>query len=800
MHSMSALAANTTTAPPAIGGWGLAVAAVIVLVLLRKKTTHSTTASTTTGRIRSVVNGVKSTFATIVRIYRAIRAIVRFLGGRELRGGPRSNATFLRAGTPTTVKKAPEVSMSSVAAPPAKVSLLKKPRKPRRQPSPWARRTAAWLRSYSGRGAQALDRAVRTLRWCYRVANRLWRVLRAIYKGLRTAYNVVAPPLVTVFRALRAWHCWPYAARALVRIIGLALLTAWLIPAWTLQAALVAVAAGALLGLLTPRLRPQEPSDDAVYGPRLWVILHNDLHLPADAQREQWLLLPERLSAPDARIALRLPADFRGSTLERESINELVNSRLPGEWVSRWSFTGETSSVVFTHKPPAKPPAPEPEPPAAVDIWDPKVQEILARLSPDEFLLGFGTFGEPVIQKMADEQAHWALSVGSGGGKSAMLQWLAVQMLMKRGTIVAVDPKMVSLTPLLEIEGVHPYVNPEAPYDMRRAILWAADVVKGRNYEKKRGIRTDFEPLYVFLEECNELADLLKEEYTANKESGDPAADPIWRDGTAKILRLGREVNVHIIAVFQDFKDTQFGGVSLVPLFPFKIMGSYREQQWKRIIGNSFPMPPIQKKAGRMVLVTDTGDVTRIQVPYAPWNPDLSKAENQKAAYDRLTAYYRELRATYGYSDEGLYEQPPTPSIEVAPAILRRASRDESARGPIAGSGGTLDQETAGRLSHDGGNVTPLEGSVTGVRDGLRLVPGQGGSGAAQDPTAPPELLSLAEIARRLEDDPSIPKDATMRQHKARRDDFPQGVEVNGKELFTVSQIQAYYAPQEKRA
>ncbi|MFD3933516.1 hypothetical protein, partial [Streptomyces sp. NPDC058614] len=101
----------------------------------------------------------------------------------------------------------------------------------------------------------------------------------------------------------------------------------------------------------------------------------------------------------------------------------------------------------------------------------------------------------------------------------------------------------------------------------------------------------------VILEECNHLADILKEEYTATKASSDPAGDPIWRDGVATALRLGREVNVHIIAVFQDFKDTQFGGVSLVPLFPFKILGSYSERQWKRIMGNSFPMPPIQKKA-----------------------------------------------------------------------------------------------------------------------------------------------------------------------------------------------------------
>lgn len=795
MHSMSALAA-TATSPPAIGGWGLAAVAVVVLVLMAKG--RAGTTASAPGKVRGFFQALASIFRALASVVRVIWAVLRFYAGYEMRGEPRSTATFLRSGQPLHAPSAPEaVSMESVALASRPVSFKKTPR---RQPSPWARNAANWLTGYRGRGATALDRTVRTVAWIVCAARWIWRALTAIWRVLRAVYGFVAPVVMTIARAWRAWGCWPYALRGLARLLLTAALVGLAVPAWRTATIVLSFFVLGLVVAVAHAYKPKPPSDDAVYGPRLWVLLHDLLALPEDARREDWLRLPERLAADGARIVLRLPVTFRGSLMERETITEIVTARIPGEWVTRWTFTTDFPSVVFRHKPPAKPPAPEPEPPAAVDIWDPKVQEILAGLGPDDFFLGFGTFGEAVIQKMADEQAHWALSVGSGGGKSAMLQWLAVQMLMKRGTIIAIDPKMVSLTPLLEIQGVHPYVNPEAPYDMRRAILWAADVVKGRNFEKKNGIRRDFEPLYIFLEECNELADLLKEEYTATKESGDPAADPIWRDGAAKILRLGREVNVHIIAVFQDFKDTQFGGVSLVPLFPFKIMGSYREQQWKRIIGNSFPMPPIQKKAGRMVLVTDTGDVTRIQVPYAPWDPEKSKAENQKVAYDRLTAYYQELRTVHGYSDEGLYEEPPTPSIEVAPAILRRASRDDSAHGPIVGSGGTLDQETPGGLSHDGGSVTPLEGSVTALRDGLRLIPGQGTPEAAQDPTAPPELLTLAEIARRLEDDPDIPKDSTMRQHKARRDDFPKGIDVNGKELFTVSQIQAYYAPQEKRA
>ncbi|MFF7373615.1 hypothetical protein [Streptomyces tricolor] len=781
MHSMTAVATAHTTSPPAIGGWGILAVIALIAVMSRK---NNPQAERRPGKLRAL-------WRAVVGLVGVVWSVVRFYGGRELRGEPRSDATFLRPGRPVQAPGpvAPAVSLESIAAAPPKVSLVK-PR--RRAPRPWARSTAAWIETYSGRGAQALDWAVRAVLWCVRAAGRVWRVLRAVWRVLRAIYGFLAPIVATIARVTRLWHCWPYAARGLARLAMTAALLGLLVPAWrTWTIVLLVLALGAVVAA-AHRFQPKPPGDDAVYGPRLWAILRDDLGLPEDEQRENWLRLPERLAAPDARILLRLPWTFRGSEIERGQVGDLINSRLPGEWVGRYSFTGEHFTAVYTHKPPPKPPAPTPEPPAAVDIWDPKVQEILAALGPDEFYLGQDENDQPVIQKMADEQAHWALSVGSGGGKSATLQWLAIQMLMKRGTVVPIDPKMVSLTPLIGIQGVHSYINPEAPQDMRRVILWVAEVVKARNYEKKKKIRTAFEPVYVFLEECNELADLLKEEYTASKQSGDPAGDPIWRDGVAKVLRLGREVNVHIIAVFQDFKDTQFGGVSLVPLFPFKILGSYSERQWKRIIGTNIPMPPVQKKAGRMVLVLDTGDVTRIQVPYAPWDPEKTKDENQRAAYERLTAYYKELRATHGYSTEGLYSAPPEPSPEVAPALVRALSRDTGAEGRIGGLEGGRSEETAGH-----GVTLPegVTGPVTAPRDRLRLIPGQAAPEGSEGPLEAPRLLSIAEIAREMQARGYDIEAGLIRQHKRRREStgFPAGIEIDGAEKFTLAQLITFY-------
>ncbi|WP_329449431.1 hypothetical protein OG906_43540 (plasmid) [Streptomyces sp. NBC_01426] len=801
MHSMTAaLAAHTLTPAdqptPAETGWfatlwnwsvdhvpggGITVLAALgVLGFI---------ASNPKGRT-ALLEASKGLWSVLVTLSKAIWSVLRFYGGYETRGEARSDAGFLRAGTRLIHTGGPApVALGSVAFAPPRVSLVK-PR--RRRPSARARRAADWLIGYQGRAAKALHVAVQVALAVQWVVARAFRIARAVGRAVRAVYGAVAPVVTAVALVLRMWHRWPYAVRGLARLALTAAAVGLFVPAWRTRTSVLLVVALVVVVAVAQRWKPKAPGDDVVYGPRIWTLLREDLGLPEDEIREHWLQLPAKLSEEGARIVLRLPWTFRGSQGEKDTVTALINSRIPGEWVGRYQFTGDHATALYTHKPPPKPPAPEPEPPAAVNIWDPKVQEILATLGPDEFYLGQDTFDRPIIQKMSDEQAHWALSVGSGGGKSAFLQWLAIQMLMKGGTIIGIDPKMVSLTPLIGITGIHLYGNPQAPQDMRATLEWVVQVVNARNYEKKHKTRTEFLPLYVFLEECNQLADILKEEYTSTKESGAPAGDPIWRDAVASTLRLGREVNVHIIAVFQDFKDTQFGGVSLVPLFPFKILGSYREQQWKRIMGASFPMPPIQKKAGRMVLVTDTGDVTRIQTPYAPWNPDLTKDENQKEAYRLLTAYYKQLRDEHGYSADGLYVAPPAASPEVAPALLRRLSRDTAPQGPNVGSEGGMSDETAGHaVTHQGG----VTADVTGLRDRLRLIPGQAAGGAHEDALAAPVLLNIAEIAREMKARGYDIEAGLIRQHKRRKDStgFPEGVETADGEKYTLGQLVAFY-------
>ncbi|MDJ0347680.1 hypothetical protein [Streptomyces sp. PH10-H1] len=106
-----------------------------------------------------------------------------------------------------------------------------------------------------------------------------------------------------------------------------------------------------------------------------------------------------------------------------------------------------------------------------------------------------------------------------------------------------------------------------------------------------------------------------------------------------------------------------------------------------------------------------------------------------------------------------------------------------------------------------GVGVTPVPAQRDSLRDTLRVIQGGGGQEDVQEPqeqaqeAAPaPELLTLAEAARRLEDEYGIiVRPATMRTHKKRHDDFPKGVGEPGKERYAFAPLVAHYVAREKK-
>ncbi len=486
--------------------------------------------------------------------------------------------------------------------------------------------------------------------------------------------------------------------------------------------------------------------------------------LPAwdDHQRLRALTIPLDRSF----VKIQLPDGWHGQDGHKDMLRELVQDRMGGQWSGEWNLKSYPFSVVFT---PQKP-RPKLEPPETVDFFDTVVQQAISQCKPGQLLLGIDERHKPVVKEMTGETAMWALSVGSGGGKSSFLQMIITQLIGQGATVVGIDVKMASIICFEGVLGVHLYTDPGNVGDMRSAIKWVAREVEARNYVKKKDHKKDFDRLTLILEEGNEFGDASKAYWNDTKEKGDPASDPIWGD-IASVMRMGRHVNVTIIGVFQDLREAAVGSRGLRNMFRLILMGNYNANQWKMIV-NTTPVPESIDRAGRMMIIEGNRRIW-IQVPYAD--------------QDAFREYSLKLRQERGYSTEDLYGTPPSASPQRLPSLLQEST-------PL------LTKEAAPALEaadvEDGGVVANLvrhEEAKPGDPDFDEDL-----DEFAEDEdeeVSAAELLTLAEISRRLAEEGIEVSAELMRQHKRRRADFPAGEAVDGKDLFTYEAVAAYYRP-----
>ncbi|MCX4826576.1 hypothetical protein OG883_43850 [Streptomyces sp. NBC_01142] len=463
-------------------------------------------------------------------------------------------------------------------------------------------------------------------------------------------------------------------------------------------------------------------------------------------------------------VAVRLPDGWHDPGGFKEQMRELIQDRMGGLWAGEWNLKNHPFNVVFT---PQKP-KPKLEPPETVDFFSDLVQKAIAACEPGQLVLGIDERQRPVIKEMTGETAMWALSVGSGGGKSSFLQMIITQLVRQRATVIGIDVKMASINCFEGVEGVHLYTDPGNIGDMRSAISWAAREVEARNYVKKGNPRKNFDRLTLILEEGNEFGDASKEWWNENKEKGEPASDPIWGD-IASIMRMGRHVNVTIIGVFQDLREAAVGSRGLRNMFRMILMGNFNANQWKMIV-NTTPVPESVDRAGRMMIIEGNRRVW-IQVPYA--DPEDFRTHSM------------ELRAQRGYSTEDLYGAPPARSPQRLPSLLQESR-------PLFTKEADPQAIPAGQ---DGSGELP---SVSMVKDEPPVLEADAEQDVVAEPEEEVELLPLAEISRRLAEDGIEVSSELMRQHKRRRKNFPAGQVVDGKELFALADLAEYYGPDEE--
>jgi hypothetical protein len=311
---------------------------------------------------------------------------------------------------------------------------------------------------------------------------------------------------------------------------------------------------------------------------------------PARGHEYGWVAWPFRLVATDAF---------------KKTISIALHDKLPGDWVFDWKTKGSHPHVRFR---------PKPRPPDWVGFND--IEHALGHEG--KLVIGNSAKGVEVIN-LDDETPHIGVSCGTGAGKSTFVSGLIAQVLHEGGQVYVIDPKRISLLWCRDLPGV---TYAKTPDEMHDAWVKVGAECLRRFEREDRG--EDVGPrLLVVAEEMNMASDILRNYWTEIREKDDPKKSPA-QSGMGTIAFAGRQIRVNGVFVAQRLDAKITGGGDVRENIGSRLMGRASVQAWRMMApecGPKFPAKSLHR--GRMYLVRD-GYPTEIQAAY--WSEDQLKA------------------------------------------------------------------------------------------------------------------------------------------------------------------------------
>jgi hypothetical protein len=172
--------------------------------------------------------------------------------------------------------------------------------------------------------------------------------------------------------------------------------------------------------------------------------------------------------------------------------------------------------------------------------WD-DWRDYAAALDAWQILLGPGKHCEAQNWDLTSEDPHFGLSAGTRRGKTNLLLIIAMQVLAKGGTVIALDPKLVSFEALEGLPGALVYCDP-----WNIGAMWGAIAAFRKEIERRAKIRkadktARFTMLMLLLDELNLFSELSQLEWESRcgprpenlpKETpwGGKKKPPMWND------------------------------------------------------------------------------------------------------------------------------------------------------------------------------------------------------------------------------------------------------------------------------
>jgi hypothetical protein len=343
----------------------------------------------------------------------------------------------------------------------------------------------------------------------------------------------------------------------------------------------------------------------------------------------------ENLKQDEGEIGyIELPDRFTPSADLQATIARIVDAHLPVDTEIDWKMQESPKLAVIIAAQ---------EPPGTVS-WD-EIIPAMETAAEGDIVLGKNRTKDIFQANFIHlDDPHWACSVNTKRGKSNFLGLVSVQVLHQdpMAQVICVDPKRSSLIDYLGspitapglkplLPGVTMANDPTRPEDMWRAVAKARKILEQRSKEVERDRTKKFPACLVIIDELNMFQEITHDEWAkyvaANKrlpkeEQEDlPKECPVWGDIRA-ILRTGRFVGVHMLAMAQDFRDDAIGGKGARNYFGMRAMGGFHQNQWKYFVGTT-PVPVSQKGVGRWIF-TQGEQQDWVQIAHA--DPDRAYA------------------------------------------------------------------------------------------------------------------------------------------------------------------------------
>lgn len=321
----------------------------------------------------------------------------------------------------------------------------------------------------------------------------------------------------------------------------------------------------------------------------------------AGANPHAYVKVPRNWRHPAAVVTVQTPPSWEGRPEDLRRLKELIERRLGGDWDARYRVDTWPQRVEFR---------PAPAPPAALK-WAEVAAEI-AKLPAGQLMIGHGTRGQAVTIDLDSESPHIALSMGTGGGKSATLRSLVVQLLAQGVERVdIIDMKRVSHNWARDLPGVYIHRSIE---ESIVAVAGFRQRMEDRYNALDRDETATFPRQVLLVEEQNSWTQYAKsywEDYRAGLDKEEkqrtPRACPAIAD-LAYCLFQGRQARMNVISVFQRMSAAAAGGGDLRENYGAFVLARFSRKTWMMLVGTT-PVPRSSRIPGRARVVI--GDLDR---------------------------------------------------------------------------------------------------------------------------------------------------------------------------------------------